>query len=101
MPAYDYVCRDCGHRWEEIHGLDASARDCPNCESVNIHKRITSAPAVAGGLLTHAGDGKMATKEQLQAKWAEETPKLRRKLRDRLGERALDNFPTLNHKYDE
>jgi hypothetical protein len=41
------------------------------------------------------------TKDELRAKWAEETPKLRKKLVDKLGEETVNrNAPTLNHKYE-
>ncbi len=96
MPLYDYRCLDCGHEWEEFHEIDGAARDCPQCESTRLQKRITSAPTIAGGMLTHAGDGKIATKEQLRAKWAEETPKLRKKLVAKFGEDAVKKLPTLN-----
>ncbi len=101
MPAYDYRCLECSHTWEAFHGIDETAYDCPECESQNLQKRITTAPKVASGALTHAGDGKRASKEQLQTKWAEETPKLRKKLVDKYGEKAVEHMPTLNSTYDE
>lgn len=101
MPSYDYRCLDCGRTWEEFHAIDATAYDCPECEGTNVQKRITSAPTIAGGMTTHAGDGKRASKEQLQAKWAEETPKLRKKLVAKYGEKALRAMPTLNSTYDD
>lgn len=100
MPAYDYRCLDCQYEWEEVHAATVDAHDCPACESTHIQRRIISAPTIAGGVMTHAGDGKRASQEQLRLKWAEETPKLRKRLRDKLGDKA-DNIPTLNHPYDE
>jgi putative FmdB family regulatory protein len=100
MPMYDYQCDVCGYEWEEFHAIDETARDCPDCESHNIHKRITTAPTIAGGVMTHAGDGKIATQEQLRRKWAEETPKLRKKLLAKYGEKAVRHMPTLNNQYD-
>ncbi len=100
MPAYDYRCSDCGYEWEETHTVNAQALDCPNCESTNLQRLITTVPTIAGGALTHAGDGYRATQEQLREKWQEETPKLRKKLRDKIGDR-IDQLPTLNHNYDE
>lgn len=95
MPHYDYRCLDCGHEWEDFHAVDETARDCPECESKSIKKRITTAPTVAGGVLTHAGDGKRASKAQLETKWAEETPKLRKKLVEKFGEKAVNALPSL------
>jgi hypothetical protein len=56
---------------------------------------------VLQGINASVSDTGTATKEQLQAKWAEETPKLRKKLVDKLGEDVVNrNAPTLNHTYD-
>jgi putative FmdB family regulatory protein len=100
MPRYDYRCRACGYTWEATHSASERPAECPSCEGQDFERLITSAPTVAGGILTHAGDGYRATQEQLRSKWAEETPKLRKKLRDKLGDR-VDQLPTLNHNYDE
>ena len=44
---------------------------------------------------------KNAGKEELQRKWAEETPKLRKKMVDKLGEETVSKQGgTLNMKYD-
>lgn len=96
MPAYDYRCPECDHRFEARHGYSDDAPPCPKCAYVRVRRVITSAPSVTGGMLTHAGDGRHASKEQLQDKWAEETPKLRKKLVDKLGEDTVrKNAPTL------
>ena len=35
MPIYDYVCGDCGHRFEVFHGLnEAGPHRCPLCGGV-------------------------------------------------------------------
>lgn len=101
MPVYTYRCPSCGHQFEEKHGIHEPAPDCPECEYETPERLITSAPTITGGMATPAGDGRRATKEQLQAKWQEETPKLRKKLRDRLGDDAVNQIPSLNHNYDE
>jgi hypothetical protein len=54
-----------------------------------------------GGIVTDAGSGGKASKEQLQSKWAEETPKLRKKLTDKYGEDRVNKYlPTLNTSFD-
>jgi hypothetical protein len=64
-----------------------------------VQRVITSAPSMMQGM--NASPGKNATKEQLRAKWAEETPKLREKLVSKLGEETVNKYaPTLNTKYD-
>lgn len=96
MPVYRYRCNVCGHEFEEIHHFEDDLPECSECESEDVKRLIVSAPTFAKGIETHAGDGYRATKEQLRAKWAEETPKLRKKLRDKLGEDVVKRIPTLN-----
>lgn len=96
MPVYDYKCPACETRFEARHRMTDDAPACPNCDHAEVQRVITSAPTIAGGMETHAGDGYRASKEQLQDKWAEETPKLRKKLVDKLGEETVrKNAPTL------
>jgi len=76
--------------------MTAEAPACPKCGHAPAQKIITSAPTIAGGVSTHAGDGKKASKEQLKDKWAEETPKLRKKLENKLGKDTVRrNAPSL------
>jgi putative FmdB family regulatory protein len=96
MPVYRYRCQECGTEFEEQHRMNDVKPDCPECFSEDVERLIVDAPLYAQGALTHAGDGKRATKEQLQDKWREETPKLRKKLRDKLGDEAIKNMPSLN-----
>ena len=96
MPRYDYRCPNCDNRFEARHGFDESAPPCPSCEHEEVQRVISSAPTIAGGMATHPGDGYRASKDQLQDKWAEETPKLRKKLVDKLGEDTVrKNAPSL------
>ncbi len=98
MPLYDYRCAN-GHSFEARHGFDAPAPPCPACGETSVQRLITTAPAVAQGM--NASLGANASKEQLQAKWAEETPKLREKLASKLGEDAVNRYaPSLNTKYE-
>ena len=99
MPRYDYHCPACGHRFEAQHGFNEDAPPCPECEHEEAQRLITQAPSLARGMLAPAGSSRGASKEELRAKWAEETPKLRKKLRDKLGEEAVRSVPTLNHDY--
>ena len=98
MPLYDYRCTECGHIFEARHGFDASAPVCPAC-GATVERIIVSVPRVAKGMT--ADLGKNPTREQLQDKWAEETPKLREKLVSKLGEETVArNAPTLGHSYE-
>jgi len=100
MPRYNYRCTNCDHYFEAQHGFNDPEPVCPLCAS-EVRKAIDSAPTFAQGALTHAGDGFRASKEQLRDKWREETPKLRKKMRDKLGDEAVNNIPTLNHDFDD
>ena len=97
MPTYAYRCRDCGSEYDATHGMNDAPPECPECESEDVERRITSAPTFAQGIMTHAGDSRRASKEELQAKWQEETPKLRKQVRDRLGEDAIKDVPSLDY----
>lgn len=96
MPMYDFRCGDCGYEFSEFLKMSADIPECPECEADAVKRLITDAPTIAGGMTTPAGDGKKATKEQLKDKWREETPKLRKKLADKLGEDAVSQIPSLN-----
>lgn len=98
MPLYDYRCAN-GHVFEARHGFNDAAPACPLCGEAQVQRVITSAPGVMQGM--NASLGANASKEQLQAKWAEETPKLREQLANKLGEETVNKYaPTLNAKYD-
>jgi len=97
MPFYDYRCPACGYSCEARHSISADAPDCPQCATPKPTRLITTAPAITQGMNANAGDGRNASKEQLRAKWAEETPNLRQKLVDKLGEEYVSrNAPSLN-----
>lgn len=96
MPFYDYRCGSCGHTFEARHSISADAPDCPHCGTPKPTRLITTVPAIAQGMNANAGDSRSATKEQLRSKWAEETPKLRQKLANKLGEDFVrKNAPSL------
>jgi putative FmdB family regulatory protein len=100
MPAYDYHCKVCDVQFEARHGFNDPMPPCPNGHE-EVERLITTAPRVMQGVLADAGMGGKASKEQLRAKWAEETPKLRENLVKKLGEDVVNrNAPSLNHSYD-
>lgn len=99
MPRYDYECETCGKRFEVSHGFDAPPpATCPDGHPT-VHRIITSTPRVLKGAA--ASVSYRAGKEELEDKWAEETPKLRKKLVDKLGEETVAKYGgTINHDYD-
>jgi putative FmdB family regulatory protein len=96
MPRYDYRCNACQTQFEAQHGFADAPPPCPACGSTALKRLITTAPRLMKGMAALAS--KNASKEELQAKWAEETPKLRQKLRDKLGDAAVNSLPSLNPK---
>lgn len=100
MPRYDYECDTCGKRFEASHGFDAPPPPCPDGHPT-VHRIITSVPRVLKGMA--ALTSKNASREELQSKWAEETPKLREKLVSKLGEETVSKLgagTSLEHRYD-
>ncbi|MHC5211257.1 MAG: FmdB family zinc ribbon protein [Planctomycetota bacterium] len=54
MPLYEYACRGCGHRFEElVRGSEQPA--CPHCKGADLEK-LLSTFAVSGPSAT-TGDG--------------------------------------------
>lgn len=47
MPIYDYLCANCRHLTEVIHGInDAGPRFCPSCGTEGGMKKVLSTPTV-------------------------------------------------------
>jgi putative FmdB family regulatory protein len=41
MPTYDYVCENCGHRFEKFQMMSASLlRKCPECSKMKLRRLI-------------------------------------------------------------
>ena len=62
MPVYEYVCRSCGHPFEELV-LGAERVRCPECESASVEKQLSvfavngeRAPQPAPGSCGQCGD---------------------------------------------
>jgi putative FmdB family regulatory protein len=101
MPLYDYRCQHCQHLFQARHSFDDPAPPCPHCQQSAVKRVILKAPRVAQGMNASVSDSGTATKEQLRDKWAEETPRLRKKLVDKLGEDVVNrNAPSLNTNFD-
>jgi putative FmdB family regulatory protein len=88
MPNYEYLCKKCGHRFEQIRKFsDKPLRKCPECGGVI--EQLISAPAVqfkgsgwyvtdypkksAGSATTSSSEGESATKETKDTKDTKET----------------------------
>ncbi len=51
MPIFEYVCPDCGHRFEKIQRQRSDEQPCPKCGAA-------AHPAVSRPAATSAGCGK-------------------------------------------
>ena len=53
MPTYSYLCKSCGHEFEIMQSIKASAkRKCPECKKLKLQKLIG-----AGSALIFKGSG--------------------------------------------
>jgi len=57
MPTYEYVCRACGHEFEEFQNMSAEpTTTCPECGKEQVQRLISS-----GGGIVFKGSGFYAT----------------------------------------
>jgi putative FmdB family regulatory protein len=90
MPNYEYLCKNCGHRFEQIRKFsDKQLRKCPECGGVI--EQVISAPAVqfkgsgwyvtdyakkasgSAGSSSSSSEGDSGTKEAKDSKDTKET----------------------------
>jgi len=51
MPIYEFVCHDCGKPFESlVAGFSTANVRCPDCESGNVKKKISSFAVKGNGL---------------------------------------------------
>ncbi len=51
MPMYEYLCRECGHRYDELRRMSErlEAPPCPACGSTATELAISAAAVFGGG----------------------------------------------------
>ena len=65
MPTYEYACKACGHRWEEIHKMtDPPVEVCEKCHAHEAQRLISQGNFIlkGGGWYTTGGYGVPAKK---------------------------------------
>lgn len=84
MPIYEFDCRKCGTRFEELTRMGASAA-CPNCGSEEVDRRFSpiSEPRVPVGLHGKAAAESNARRKEREAKRQEGFREDRKKRRER------------------
>ena len=63
MPTYDYICKECGHEFEEFHSIaDDPIRLCPKCGHMSVERQISGGSGLifkgSGFYITDYSDGK-------------------------------------------
>jgi putative FmdB family regulatory protein len=68
MPTYEYVCRNCGHRFDIVQSIhDDPLTVCPNCGESQLRK-VFAPPAIAfKGSGFYATDSRSASREDATA----------------------------------
>jgi putative FmdB family regulatory protein len=66
MPIYEFVCLECGHDFEKLRSFsDTSTPACPNCQSIQVQRRL-SPPAIhfkgSGWYVTDSKNGAKSNK---------------------------------------
>ncbi len=47
MPTYEYVCKNCGHKFEKFQSITASSlRKCPQCGKMKLQRLIGSGAGI-------------------------------------------------------
>jgi putative FmdB family regulatory protein len=61
MPAYDYVCMECGRQFEVRMSMAAygegSKPPCPHCASTEVERSLTAVNVLTGGRGSGGGGG--------------------------------------------
>ncbi|HMA61421.1 MAG TPA: zinc ribbon domain-containing protein [bacterium] len=62
MPTYDYICKKCGHEFEEFHSIsDDPVKICPECGHASVERKITGGTGLifkgSGFYITDYSDG--------------------------------------------
>jgi putative FmdB family regulatory protein len=59
MPIFEYICQDCGRKYEKIVLSASQPVACPHCSSTRkaMQLSVFSAPAKSGAVLKGGGSG--------------------------------------------
>ena len=78
MPTYDYICKLCGHEFEEFQSMSAEPlKNCPKCNNEIIRKIGTGAGLVfkgSGFYITDYKNKKTPDKKESSSPAKEEKP---------------------------
>ncbi len=117
MPNYEYLCKDCGHRFEQIRKFsDKQLRKCPECGGVI--EQVISAPAVqfkgsgwyvtdyakkgaaSAGSSSSSSEGDSATKEAKDSKDTKDAKDTKDTKDTKKGDKPKSDSSQKKHKKD-
>ncbi|MFT4625588.1 MAG: putative FmdB family regulatory protein [Myxococcota bacterium] len=49
MPIYEYRCPECGHRFEKLVRMNATAPPCPECDHADVTKLVSASGFILKG----------------------------------------------------
>ena len=83
MPTYDYICKKCGHEFEEFHSIsDDPVRVCPECGQISVERKISGGSGLifkgSGFYITDYSNGKSSaanSKGDSESKNSNSSPK--------------------------
>ncbi len=58
MPIYDFICRDCGGKFDKLVSVDwkSAGLTCPECGSAKLEKAVSKVGFSSGGVTVTSGD---------------------------------------------
>jgi len=66
MPTYEYICKECGHEWEDFHSItDEPIKICPECGKESA-KRLISGGSGKGMVTLYGHELKAKNKEDVR-----------------------------------
>jgi len=117
MPNYEYLCKNCGHRFEQIRKFsDKQLRKCPECGGVI--EQVISAPAVqfkgsgwyvtdyakkgaaSAGSSSSSSEGDSATKEAKDSKDTKDAKDTKDTKDTKKGDKPKSDSSQKKHKKD-
>jgi putative FmdB family regulatory protein len=74
MPIYEFACLACGNEFERIQSFsDTSTPTCPNCQSVQVQRKLSSPAIHFKGSGWYVTDSKNSSKQSSTGKAGENT----------------------------
>ncbi len=66
MPLYEYLCSQCGNRFEHLELHSSPAPECPSCHSLELSKMMSRSAVSSSGTRTRALRGAQERTQKLR-----------------------------------